>query len=113
MQINPASARYRVYPILRRSNHASSQFSIATMTSTTTISHHPLTRVFASASLTLQRWTDWLEGEETPATQQHLRESAAMLYARAAEYEATQPGFASDLRAAAEATDRLASQRSR
>ena len=34
------------------------------------------------------------------------RDSAAALYARAARYEATQPGFAADLRTAAEAMER-------
>ena len=47
----------------------------------------------------------------SPAPQQrmlHTAETAASLYERAAHYERTQPGFAADLRAAAEAMDRAA-----
>lgn len=40
----------------------------------------------------------------------HTRDTAAMLYARAAGYERTQPGFAADLRAAAEAMERAAAR---
>jgi hypothetical protein len=41
------------------------------------------------------------------------REAAATLYARAADYESTQPSFAADLRAAAEAMDHLATKSAR
>jgi len=49
----------------------------------------------------------------SPAPQQrapHTRDTAASLYERAARYERTQPGFAADLRAAAEAMDLAATR---
>ena len=59
-------------------------------------------------TLLLQRWTAWRQGPVvSTSAQYHTRDGAAALYARAARYEATQPGFAADLRAAAEAMDRL------
>ncbi len=41
----------------------------------------------------------------TPRRAPHTRDTASSLYERAARYERTQPGFAADLRAAAEAMD--------
>lgn len=70
----------------------------------------PLPRLPALASPLLQRFMAWVQGKASRAAQHHTRDSAAMLYARAARYEATQPGFAADLRAAAEAMDRIASR---
>jgi hypothetical protein len=72
-----------------------------------------LPRLPALGSLLPQRLRVWLQARASPDGQHHTRESADMLYARAARYEATQSGFASDLRAAAEAMDRLAAQRTR
>jgi hypothetical protein len=60
-----------------------------------------------------QRLRAWLQASKSRQGKYHTRESADMLYARAARYEATQPGFASDLRAAADAMARLAAQRPR
>lgn len=70
-------------------------------------------RLPAIANLVPQRWVAWLQSGMTADARHHTSDSAAMLYARAAHYEATQPGFASDLRAAAEAMDRLGAQRTR
>lgn len=70
-------------------------------------------RLPAFVNLVPQRWVAWLRSGMTADTRHHTRDSAAALYARAAHYEATQPGFASDLRAAAEAMDRLGTQRRR
>ena len=72
-----------------------------------------LPRMPALGSWLPQRLSAWLQASTSPDGQHDTRESAAMLYARAASYEATQPGFASDLRAAAEAMDRLGAQRTR
>jgi hypothetical protein len=71
----------------------------------------PLLPAFARPLL--QRWAASLQGNTLSDDKHHTRDCAAMLYARAARYEATQPGFAADLRAAAEAMDRLAAQRPR
>jgi hypothetical protein len=60
-----------------------------------------------------RRWSAWLQANTSPDVRHHTRESADMLYARAARYEATQPGFASDLRAAAEAMDCLGARGTR
>jgi hypothetical protein len=73
----------------------------------------PLPRLPAAASPLLQRWAGWLLSSIVPDAEHHTRDSAASLYARAARYEATQPGFAADLRAAAEAMQRPAPQRRR
>lgn len=81
---------------------------------TTTLIRSP--SPFHPAALTgplLQRLAGWLQRPSTLATEHHTSDSAAMLYARAARYESTQPGFAADLRAAAEAMDRGAAQQPR
>jgi hypothetical protein len=62
----------------------------------------------------LARWTAlwralWARHAASAATQR-TRDTAASLYVRAACYERTQPGFAADLRAAAEGLDRLAAE---
>ena len=72
-----------------------------------------LPRLPALASPLLQRFAAWFQGNPSRDSQHHTRDSAATLYARAAHYEATQPGFAADLRAAAEAMDRIASNNGR
>jgi hypothetical protein len=72
-----------------------------------------LPRLPAFARLMPQHWIAWLRSRAAADTRRHTNDSAAMLYARAAKYEATQPGFASDLRAAAEAMDRLGTPRMR
>ena len=62
----------------------------------------------------LQRWlASWRTTAKVADREHHTADSAASLYARAARYEATQPGFASDLRAAAEAMDGLTSRSAR
>jgi len=61
----------------------------------------------------LPRWMAWLRGGSSPTTQFHTHETAATLYARAAQYEATQPSFAADLRAAAEGLEENAAKRVR
>jgi hypothetical protein len=53
------------------------------------------------------RWRALIDSAKQP------RDAAAALYARAASYEATQPGFAADLRAAADALDRSATIQAR
>ncbi len=76
------------------------------------IRNAPQAQLASLTTLLLQRWTAWRQAvAPSSSAQHHTRDSAAMLYARAARYEATQPGFAADLRAAAEAMDRLAQQR--
>lgn len=82
--------------------------SIAHSFQTTTLPHLP-----ALGSLLPQRLSAWLQASTSPDRKHHTGESADLLYARAARYEATQPGFASDLRAAAEAMDSLEAQRTR
>jgi hypothetical protein len=72
-----------------------------------------LPRLPVLGSLLPRRWSAWLQAKTSPDMRHHTRETADTLYARAARYEATQPGFASDLRAAAEAMDRLGAQRTR
>lgn len=79
-----------------------------------TILHNPtLSRRRASARPLLQRWTAWLRSATSSAPKHHTSDTAAMLYARAAHYESTQPGFAADLRAAAEGLDRIAARQAR
>ena len=58
----------------------------------------PVTAMFETA---LSIW----RGPVLTSGAMHTRDTAATLYARAARYERTQPGFAADLRAAAEAMD--------
>jgi hypothetical protein len=61
---------------------------------------------------TATRWTAWWHAvtaaRAASAAAQQTRDTAASLHARAAQYEASQPGFAADLRSAAESLDRLA-----
>ena len=83
------------------------------MTVANTFHAAALPRLPAAASPLLQRWAGWLLSSNGPDAEHHTRDSAASLYARAARYEATQPSFAADLRAAAEAMDHLAAQRTR
>jgi len=61
----------------------------------------------------LSAWWRYLSLRSRKAATHHTRETAATLYARAAHYERTQPGFAADLRAAAEAMDHPAAKRAR
>jgi len=78
------------------------------------IPNAPQARLASLTTLMLQRWTAWRQSAAPSASaQHHTRDSAIALYARAARYEATQPGFAADLRVAAEGMDRLAEQRTR
>jgi len=58
----------------------------------------------------LSRLTDRLRTRLGSMATHHTRDTAASLYLRAARYEATQPGFAADLRAAAEAMDPRSTQ---
>jgi hypothetical protein len=51
-------------------------------------------------------WQAFAARHAAHAATQHTSDTAAALYERAAHYEATQPGFAADLRAAAEGLDR-------
>jgi hypothetical protein len=81
---------------------------------TTTLIRYPsLTRRVAVTGPLLQRLTAWMGQGAELASEYHTRDSAASLYARAARYESTQPGFAADLRAAAEAMDRAAAKAAR
>jgi hypothetical protein len=80
---------------------------------TTTLPAITLSRLSAIARLRARRWTAWLDASVCATARQATHESAASLYARAAGYEATQPGFAADLRAAAEAMDGTAARNSR
>lgn len=80
----------------------------------TAIRHPQQVQLASLTMLLLQRWTAWRRGPAASTSAQfHTRDSAAALYARAARYEATQPGFAADLRAAAEAMDRFALKQAR
>ena len=63
----------------------------------------PLTAMFETA---LSIWRRAAPQQPT----RHTRDTAASLYERAARYERTQPGFAADLRAAAEAMDGAAAR---
>jgi len=83
------------------------------MTVANTFHAAALPRLPAAASPLLQRWAGWLLASTLPNAEHHTRDSAASLYDRAARYEATQPSFAADLRAAAEAMDLAAPQRPR
>ena len=78
------------------------------------IRNAPQAQLASLTTLLMRRWTAWRQAAApSSAARHHTRDSAAALYARAARYEATQPGFAADLRAAAEGMDRLAAQRTR
>ena len=83
------------------------------MNITTALSLPAQPRSAAATRPALQRWTTWLTGGSSPETTHHTRDSAAMLYARAARYEGSQPGFAADLRTAAEAIERAAAKPAR
>lgn len=80
---------------------------------TATFAYPSLTRHAPQTGPLLQRLTAWFQRGSSLAHTHHTRESAASLYLRAAHYESTQPGFAADLRAAAEAMDRIAAQSAR
>ena len=81
---------------------------------TTTLIRHPsLSRPVALTGPLLQRLTAWMGHTAALASEHHTHDSAATLYARAARYESTQPGFAADLRAAAESMDRAAAKPAR
>ena len=73
------------------------------MSKTLTRRADPLNAMFETA------WSIW-RSPTTPQRAHTTRDSAASLYERAARYESTQPGFAADLRAAAEAMDRAAAR---
>jgi hypothetical protein len=83
------------------------------LTTTTALPLNPPSRSFGSIAQFAQHWGALLHAGARELRERATRESANSLYARAAQYEATQPGFAADLRAAAEATERLAATRSR
>ena len=75
------------------------------MTTTATLPQSSLPALAAIVDLQLQRLMNQLLAKSSSVATHHTRDTAASLYARAAQYEATQPGFAADLRAAAEAMD--------
>ena len=83
------------------------------MNITTALSLPAQARSATATRPVLQRWSAWLTGGSSPETKHHTRDSAAMLYARAARYEGSQPGFAADLRTAAEAIERVAAKPAR
>ena len=83
------------------------------MNNATLLHNHTLSRPRVNTGPLLQRWTAWLRSAMAPAPKHHTSDTAAMLYARAAHYEATQPSFAADLRAAAEGLDRVAARQAR
>ena len=58
-------------------------------------------------------WRSLTAAWAADAAGRQARDTAAALHERAASYEATQPGFAADLRIAAEGLDRLAGERPR
>ncbi len=80
---------------------------------TTTLTYPSLTRRGPQTGPLLQRLTAWMQGGSSLARPHHTRDTATALYQRAAHYESTQPGFAADLRAAAEAMDRGADKSAR
>lgn len=79
----------------------------------TTLTYPSLTRRAPQTGPLLQRLTAWFQRGSSLARTHHTRDTATALYQRAAHYESTQPGFAADLRAAAEAMDRLATKSAR
>ena len=83
------------------------------MTVTTILNASLSSRIPALWSPLMQRLAAWRGAPQNGSSLFATDDSAASLYARAARYEATQPGFAADLRAAAEAMDRAAEQRPR
>jgi hypothetical protein len=80
------------------------------MTVTHRLPQSTLPGLAAIVDLQLSRLTQRLRTRLSGAATHHTRDTAASLYLRAARYEATQPGFAADLRAAAEAMDRQTTQ---
>ncbi len=58
-------------------------------------------------------WRALTAARAADAAGRQARDTAAALYERAASYEASQPGFAADLRVAAEELDRLAGEQPR
>ena len=83
------------------------------MITSTTLPSNALARRPSPTALLLDRLAALLRGNAVSTTRHATNESASALYARAAQYERTQPSFAADLRAAAEAMDRLAPPRAR
>ena len=92
-----------VYPILQRSKHRIDREN--KMTVTNTLSQGTMPGLAAIVDQQLSRLTRRLQTGLSSAATLHTRDTAASLYLRAARYEATQPGFAADLRTAAEAMD--------
>jgi hypothetical protein len=84
-----------------------------TMNNTTTVRNQPTTHLVALALAALPRWMGLFRGDSSPTRRRHTRDTAATLYARAARYEATQPSFAADLRAAAEGLEQTVAERVR
>jgi uncharacterized Ntn-hydrolase superfamily protein len=80
---------------------------------TTTALLNPPSRPLGTFARLVERWVSLLHVGARKSLERTTRESASSLFARAAQYESTQPGFAADLRAAAEATERLEARRSR
>ena len=78
-----------------------------------TLNNHTPSRHRTGTSPLLRRWTAWLGSAMASAPKHRTSDTAAMLDARAAHYEATQPSFAADLRAAAEGLDRVAARQAR
>jgi hypothetical protein len=83
------------------------------MIMTTTLTRPMYARHVAANATLIERLSAWFQRGAAADAVHHTRDSAAKLYARAAHYERTQPGFAADLRAAAEAMDRLAAKAAR
>ena len=68
----------------------------------------PQPQLASLLTLLQQRFSAWRHFAATSASaRHHTSDDAQTLYARAAHYEATQPGFAADLRAAADAMARV------
>ena len=78
------------------------------------IRNAPQPQLASLLTLLQRRLSAWrLAAASSPSARHHTRDSAQTLYARAAHYEPTQPGFAADLRAAADAMARLADPHTR
>ena len=75
------------------------------MTITNTLPQGTMPGLAAIVDQQLSRLVRRLRSRLSAAATPHTRDTAASLYRRAARYEATQPGFAADLRTAAEAMD--------
>jgi hypothetical protein len=76
------------------------------MSITTTASRTAIGSTPAPFGQLMECMSAWLGATSANAAPFTTGASASDLYARAARYESTQPGFAADLRAAAEAMDR-------